>query len=75
MLYAERDEQARARFQDELADLDPPTLVYLDESGVDEALHRPYARAPRGTKVLGDVAGGRKLSESVSLPPCMSLGC
>ena len=57
MLYAERDEQARARLQDELADLDPHTLVYLDESGVDEALHRPYARAPRGTKVLGDVAG------------------
>ncbi len=26
MLYAERDEQARARLQDELADLDPPTL-------------------------------------------------
>ena len=24
---------------------------------MDEALHRPYARAPRGTKVLGDVSG------------------
>ncbi len=57
MLYAERDEPARARFQDELADLDPHTLVYLDESGVDEALHRPYARAPRGTQVMGEVSG------------------
>lgn len=57
MLYAERDEQARARFQEELTDLEPNDLVYLDESGVDEALHRPHARAPRGMKVMGDVAG------------------
>jgi len=35
----------------------PDTLVYLDESGVDEALHRPYARAPRGTPVQGEVSG------------------
>src|SRR5690606_33220263 len=48
LLYVERDEVARAQFQDELADLDPDDLVYLDESGVDEALHRPYARAARG---------------------------
>jgi len=57
LLYAERDEQARARFQAELADLDPHDLVYLDESGIDEALHRSYARAPRGTKVMGEVSG------------------
>lgn len=55
--YAERDEQARAQFQDELATIEPKNLVYLDESGVDAALHRPYARAPRGTKVLGEVSG------------------
>ena len=64
LLYAERDEQARARVQAELADLDPHDLVYLDESGVDEALPRSYARAPRGTKVLGEVSGthARRLS-------------
>jgi transposase len=37
--------------------LAPDALVYLDESGVDEALHRPYARAARGTTVRGDIAG------------------
>lgn len=37
--------------------MDPTELVYLDESGVDEALHRSYARAPRGTKVVGEVSG------------------
>lgn len=57
LLYSQRDEPARARFQAELADIDPLDLVYLDESGVDEALHRSYARAPRGTKVLGEVSG------------------
>jgi len=37
--------------------LNPKELVYLDESGVDETLHRPYARATRGTKVLGEISG------------------
>jgi transposase len=37
--------------------LAPDDLVYLDESGIDEALHRPSARAPRGTTVRGDIAG------------------
>jgi hypothetical protein len=37
--------------------MDPDELVYLDESGVDEALHRPYARAPRGTNVFGEISG------------------
>lgn len=37
--------------------MDPRTLVYLDKSGVDATLHRPYARAPRGTKVMGEIAG------------------
>ena len=55
--YAERNDQARAQFQEELAEWEPHDLVYLDESGVDDALHRPYARAPRGTQVLGDVSG------------------
>ena len=40
-----------------MADWEPNELVYLDESGVDDALHRPSARAPRGTKVLGEVSG------------------
>ena len=33
--------------------------MYLDESGVDASLHRPYGRAPRGTKVMGEVSGTR----------------
>lgn len=37
--------------------MDPTSLVYLDESGVEETLQRPYARAPRGTKITGEVSG------------------
>jgi len=42
---------------EELAEVDPTSLVYLDESGVEETLQRPYARAPRGTKITGEVSG------------------
>jgi transposase len=37
--------------------MDPNALGYLDERGVDEARYRPYARAPRGTKVFGEISG------------------
>ncbi len=59
VLYRERNEQARRQFQKELERLEPETLGYLDESGVDASLHRPYGRAPRGTKVMGEVSGTR----------------
>lgn len=59
VLYRERNEQARLQFQEELESLEPESLVYLDESGVDASLHRPYGRAPRGTKVMGEVCGTR----------------
>ena len=57
--YRERDESVRKQFQEELQALKPETLVYLDESGVDASLHRPYGRAPRGTPVMGEVSGTR----------------
>lgn len=59
LLYVERDELTRAQFQDELADIAPNDLVYLDENGIEEARHRPYARASRGTQVWGEIAGGK----------------
>ena len=43
----------------------PDDLGYLDESGIEEALHRPFARAPRGTTVGGDIAGST--SQRISL--------
>lgn len=34
-------------------------MVYLDESGLDDTLQRDYGRAPRGTRVMGEVSGKR----------------
>lgn len=59
ILYAVRTVEARARFLEEGAGQEPEALVSLDESGVDEALHRSYARAPRGTQVVGEVSGAK----------------
>lgn len=42
------------------AGLDPADLVFLDETGVDTAMTRTYARARRGERALGRVPGGRR---------------
>ena len=33
------------------------SLVYVDESGIDQCLYREYARAPRGQKVIAKISG------------------
>jgi transposase len=37
--------------------ISPKRLVYVDECGIDQHLHRGYARAPRGQKVVAKVRG------------------
>jgi len=41
---------------DNLKDL---PVVYIDETGIDRYLYRPYARAPRGEKVYEEIIGRR----------------
>ena len=36
----------------------PDRLVFLDESGLNTRLTRPYARAPHGQRAVGRVPGG-----------------
>lgn len=64
-LYAERDEAERARFLEEIADIDPRKIVYIDESGVEDTLFRKHARAPRGVQVIADILGHRTQRISV----------
>ena len=40
-------------------------MYFLDESGVDHRLYRPYARAPRGERVYAEVCGSRRGRTSV----------
>ena len=35
----------------------PESIVYVDETGVDQCLYREYARAPRGQKVVSKISG------------------
>ena len=60
---AERDREdvaeARAAWRAELAGVDPARLVFVDETGIDTRMTRPYARAGRGERAVGKVPRGR----------------
>jgi len=60
---AERDREdvaeARAAWRAELAGVDPARLVFIDETGIDTRMTRPYARAARGQRAVGKVPRGR----------------
>jgi transposase len=53
LFAAERDEAVRVAWWAELADLDPTTVVFVDESGTNLAMTPRYGRAPRGQRVVG----------------------
>ena len=50
-----RVERLRARWRKTRRGLDPRRLIFVDESGVNLALTRRYARAPRGVRAVGAV--------------------
>src|SRR6478609_5497957 len=61
--YADRDREdvaeARAAWRAALAGVDPARLVFIDETGIDTRMTRPYARAARGERAVGKVPRGR----------------
>lgn len=59
MTAAERDEDARARFVEQMAGVDPARLVFLDETGTTTAMIRRRSRAPRGQRAHGRVPRNR----------------
>ena len=50
-----RVKRLRARGRQTRPGLDPPQLIFLDESGLNLALPRRYERAPRGVRAVGAV--------------------
>jgi transposase len=56
-LYQERDEEKRKIYRRVLEKRDSRKLVFMDETGMDTFLYRPYARARRGITVTIDIAG------------------
>jgi hypothetical protein len=55
----ERNEEIRAEFMQKIELIPPEKRVYLDESGINEYLHRQHARSVKGTKVFGEISGKR----------------
>ena len=48
--FKEQDPEKIAEFLDILNSLKDLPVVYIDETGIDRYLYRPYERAPRGEK-------------------------
>ena len=69
---SERSEAERAARWAETAQLDPATLVFVDESGTNVALTPRYGRAPRGRRVVG--AAPRNHGPNVTLLAAMRSG-
>jgi transposase len=49
----------------EIEGIDPDRIAYVDETGIDHFLHRPYARATRGEPVHAAVSGKKYKRTSV----------
>jgi transposase len=45
-------------------------LVYVDESGIDEYLHRERARAKRGEKIVTEIPGKKFARQSIVAAKC-----
>ena len=54
-----RNEQERARWREQVKELDAKRLVVLDECGSNIALTPRYARAPKGQRARGSVPRNR----------------
>ena len=57
--FKEQDSEKVTEFLDILDSLKDLPIVYIDETGIDSYLYRPYARAPRGEKVYEKISGRR----------------
>ena len=55
--FKEQNPEKVAEFLDILNSLKDLLVVYIDETGIDRYLYRPYARAPRGEKVYEKISG------------------
>ena len=57
--FKEQDPEKVVEFLDILNSLKDLPIVYIDETGIERYLYRPYARALRGEKVYEKISGWR----------------
>lgn len=60
MIAAERNAEARAAWREQLAQVDPADLLFLDETSTPISLTPLRARAPRGQRAVGRVPRGKR---------------
>lgn len=70
MEYRERDEEKRKNFCAVIAQLDAKNIVYVDETGIDKYLYRPYAWAPKGQICPGKISGRKYERTSIVAGLC-----
>jgi transposase len=68
----ERNESKRATFQEQIGQIAPERLVFLDECGFALNLHRLYGWAPGGARCLESVPFQRGVNRSVLGALCLS---
>ena len=62
--YQERDEEKRIEYLEKLAIIPKNKRIYIDESGINKYVFRPFARAKIGKIILGAISGKRYQRES-----------
>ena len=55
--YQEQDQEKVAAYQEEIKDVPPEKIAYVDECGIDTYLYREYGYAPHGQKVFDQISG------------------
>lgn len=67
----ERVQKLRAEFWTTIGEVDLADLVFVDETGVNIAMTRLFARSPKGSRAYGDRPDGR--GKNVTIQGAMSL--
>jgi len=57
--YKQRNAETRTAFIKKLETIPAKKSVYLDESGINQYLHRQQVRSARGKQVCGEISGKR----------------
>lgn len=58
-LYQERDEVERVTFQSVVRDIPPERIIWVDETGIEEQMHRTHAREIIGKRAFSNISGKR----------------
>ena len=57
MRYREQCPEKVAIYLEQISNIPPDKIVYIDETGIDIYMHREYARCERGKSITGVISG------------------